>query len=363
MIKLKWTIWLLSGKIKSYFSYDEESGCWNLKDWRLSLKVFDSTNTDVYFNLAMEEYLFKNCVDTEYLLLWKNHNSIVLGKHQNIFEEINLKAVEESGIQVARRNTGGGTVFHDEQNLNYSFICNSEGDGFADYEQFLIPVIKALNEMGIPAVKRRTSDIAIGEQKISGSAQTVKKGRVLHHGTLLYNSDLSLLKNLLKTTTGKITSKSVKSVRSDVTNIKKHMTDQSMTMAAFKDTLLEKLLPDGIEKVRLTEEDIQSIQALADEKYSQWEWNYGQSPKFSFEKESLVLSINGIKMPIDVKLEIIKGKIAKAEAIVDGLANAELEETLTGVRYGYREILHKLDETQFNKTAQIKIDNLTNCFL
>lgn len=327
------------------------------------MKVFDSTNTNVYFNLAMEEYLFKNCVDSEYLLLWKNHNSIVLGKHQNIFEEINLAAVAESGIPVARRNTGGGTVFHDEQNLNYSFIKNSEGDGFADYDQFLIPVIKALNEMGIPAVKRRTSDIAIGEQKISGSAQTVKKGRVLHHGTLLYNSDLTLLKNLLKTTAGKITSKSVKSVRSDVTNIKKHMTDQSMTMAAFKDALLEKLLPDGIEKVSLTEEDMQSIKTLVDEKYSQWEWNYGQSPKFSFEKDSAVLNAKGIKIQLEVKLEIIKGKIAKGEVMVDGLANAELIESLIGARYGYQEILHKLEETRFNEAAQIKIDNLTNCFL
>lgn len=327
------------------------------------MKVFDSTNTDVYFNLAMEEYLFKNCVDTEYLLLWKNHNSIVLGKHQNVFEEINLKAVAESGISVARRNTGGGTVFHDEQNLNYSFIKNSEGDGFTDYDQFLTPVIKALNEMGIPAVKRRTSDIAIGEQKISGSAQTVKKGRVLHHGTLLYNSDLTLLKNLLKTTAGKITSKSVKSVRSDVTNIKKHMTDQSLTIAAFKDIFLAKLFPRGIEKVSLTEEDSQTIKFLVDEKYSQWDWNYGQSPKFSFEKNSAVLNAKGIKIQLDVKLEIIKGKIAKGEVMVDGLANAELIERLIGARYGYQEILYKLKEIRSNEVAQIKIDNLTNCFL
>lgn len=327
------------------------------------MKLFDSTHTDVYFNLAMEEYLFKNYVDTEYLLLWKNRNSIVLGKHQNIFEEINLKAVAESEIQVARRNTGGGTVFHDEQNLNYSFIRNCGEDGFTSYDQFLIPIIKALNAMGIPASKRGTSDITIGEQKISGSAQMVKKRRVLHHGTLLYNSDLALLKNLLKTTEGHIISKSIKSVRSDVTNIKKYMSDQSMTIESFKDTLLAKLFPHGFEKMSLTDEDIHSIQTLADEKYSQWEWNYGQSPKFTFEKSTVVLSTKRVKIQLDVKLDVVKGKINRCEILVNGLANSELVEHLTGANYGYYELLHQLDKTQFNKSTQIKLDMLTNCFL
>lgn len=327
-----------------------------------AMKVFDSTNTDVYFNLAMEEYLFKNNRDSAYLLLWKNDNSIVLGKHQNIFEEINLKAVEQAGIPVARRNTGGGTVFHDVNNLNYSFISN-QGDAFADYDQFLGPVIAALNKMGIPATKRRTSDIAIGEQKISGSAQTVKKGRVLHHGTLLYDSDLSLLKNLLKTSAGKITSKSVKSVRSDVTNIKKHLTDQTMSLETFKNKFLVTLFPDGVEKVSLTEQDIEAVEALVNEKYSRWEWNYGQSPKFSFEKAAAILNMKGREIHLTVKLEINKGSIAKGEVGVDGLENTELIEILTGVRYGYNEILHHLEGSEFAKDNELMADCLTDCFI
>lgn len=324
------------------------------------MKVIDGTSTDVYFNLAMEEYIFKNFMDTDYLILWKNHDSIVLGKHQNIFEEINLLAVEKSGIRVARRNTGGGTVFHDEQNLNYSFITSQE-EGFSNYDQFLTPMIGALNKMGIPAAKRRNSDIAIGEQKISGSAQTIKKGRVLHHGTLLFDSDLSLLKKLLKPTEGKITSKSVKSVRSDVTNIKEHMGDPSLTLNAFKERLLENLFPDGCEKVSLTAADIAAIGVLVAEKYSQWEWNYGLSPKFYFEKQSLVTDKDGQSKKVVVNLEIIKGKIVGCQAKVDELANAEIQEVLIGVRYGYQEILKKL--SGIGLVENIELDALTACFL
>lgn len=324
------------------------------------MKVIDGTSTDVYFNLAMEEYVFKNFGDTDYLILWKNHDSIVLGKHQNIFEEINLLAVEKSGIRVARRNTGGGTVFHDEQNLNYSFITSQE-EGFSNYDQFLTPMIGALNKMGIPAAKRRNSDIAIGEQKISGSAQTIKKGRVLHHGTLLFDSDLSLLKKLLKPTEGKITSKSVKSVRSDVTNIKEHMGDPSLTLNAFKERLLENLFPDGCEKVSLTAADIAAIGVLVAEKYSQWEWNYGLSPKFYFEKQSLVTDKDGQSKKVVVNLEIIKGKIVGCQAKVDELANAEIQEVLIGVRYGYQEILKKL--SGIGLVESVELDALTACFL
>ena len=324
------------------------------------MKVIDGTSTDVYFNLAMEEYIFKNFMDTDYLILWKNHDSIVLGKHQNIFEEINLLAVEKSGIRVARRNTGGGTVFHDEQNLNYSFITSQE-EGFSNYDQFLTPMIGALNKMGIPAAKRRNSDIAIGEQKISGSAQTIKKGRVLHHGTLLFDSDLSLLKKLLKPTEGKITSKSVKSVRSDVTNIKEHMGDPSLTLNAFKERLLENLFPDGCEKVSLTAADIAAIGVLVAEKYSQWEWNYGSSPKFNFEKQSLVTDKDGQSKKVVVNLEIIKGKIVGCQVKVDELANVEIQEVLIGVRYGYQEILKKL--SGIGLVENIELDALTACFL
>lgn len=324
------------------------------------MKVIDSTSTDVYFNLAMEEYLFKNFIDTDYLILWKNHDSIVLGKHQNIFEEINLLAVEKSEIQVARRNTGGGTVFHDEQNLNYSFITSQE-EGFSNYDQFLTPMISALNKIGIPAVKRRNSDIAIGEQKISGSAQTIKKGRVLHHGTLLFDSDLSLLKKLLKPTDGKITSKSVKSVRSDVTNVKKHLDDPSLSLDDFKERLLENLFPDGFERISLTKADIVAIGVLIAEKYALWEWNYGLSPKFHFEKQSLVSDKDGQSINVVVKLEISKGIIAGCQVMVDELVNAEIQEALTGVRYGYQEILRKLSGTGL--IGNIELDALTACFL
>ena len=147
--------------------------------------------SDVYTNLAIEEYVFHHFTDDNYLLLWKNEGSIVIGKHQNVFEKVNIKAIESSSVKVARRNTGSGAVFHDKGNLNYSLITDYDSEIFSGYDEFLNPMIKALNHLGVPAHKRRSSDIAIEDKKISGSAQTVKNNRILHHGTLLFDADLS----------------------------------------------------------------------------------------------------------------------------------------------------------------------------
>ena len=208
------------------------------------MKYMKVTGTDIYYNLALEEYMFNKSSEESVLLLWKNDTSIVLGKYQNVYEEINIKEVSRKHISVARRNTGGGTVFHDRGNLNYSFITSCSSGMFSDYDEFIFPVIKALNGLGVPAQKRNNSDIAIGTSKISGSAQAVKSHRILHHGTLLFDADMEGLHLLLKPSDGRFTSKAVKSVRSDVTNISDHLRDK-MTIDEFEEYLLENIISEN----------------------------------------------------------------------------------------------------------------------
>ncbi|MDF2675917.1 MAG: lplA2 [Bacillota bacterium] len=324
------------------------------------MKYVESSSCDVYFNLALEEYIFTNFKDDTYFMLWKNDNSIVLGKHQNVFEEINIKAVEQKGIKVARRITGGGTVFHDRGNLNYSVMTNYDKNKFVNYDDFIIPVIKALNEIGVKAEKRRTSDIAIDGKKISGSAQTIKGDRALHHGTLLFDANLSMLHDLLKTTEGKIESKSVKSVRSVVTNIKEHICNSDMTIDEFQKTLLNTLYSDGIEKIKLTEKQLAEVNYLVENKYSQWDWNYGNSPIFSFEKEN---DISDLNISLNIKLQINKGIIGNCVITCDKLTFNDLENVIINTRYSYNEVVKKLKEVEsLHSIKNINIKELADCF-
>lgn len=321
------------------------------------MRYIESISDDVYFNLALEEYIFNNLKDDTYFMLWKNHNSIVLGKHQNVFEEINIKAIEQNNIKVARRNTGGGTVFHDRGNLNYSVITDYDKNTFIDYDKFIIPVINALNSIGVKAEKRRTSDIAIDGKKISGSAQTIKGNRALHHGTLLFDADLTMLHDLLKTTEGKIESKSVKSVRSIVTNIKDHLRDE-INIDEFQRLLINTMFSGNAGKYEINEEQIKTIQELAENKYSKWEWNFGASPDFSYEKESEIL---GDK--INVKLFVKKGVITNCNVQGNNIPCNDLQEHITDSRYSYMNIVNKLKEISFFKNMKnLNYEELADCF-
>lgn len=319
------------------------------------LKYIENSCEDVYYNLALEEFVLNNFKEGSYLLLWKNETSIVLGKHQNIFEEINIKAVEDMGIKVARRISGGGTVFHDRGNLNYTFITDLDPNIGVDYDAFLNPVIAALETMGIHAQKGRICDIVINNKKISGSAQTTKKGRVLHHGTLLYDADLSMLEELLKPTEASIESKSTKSVRSTVTNIIEHLPDQTMTIDEFKGKLLKSLSPGGLQEVTLSAEQLQEIRNMAETKYSLWDWNYGKSPKFIVEKESEFFG-----EVVHVQLKVEKGMIVACNIRGDKLPAQAIEEAVLGCKYSYQGIAVKL--AGLVDLAGLNNEKLAECF-
>ena len=235
--------------------------------------------TDPAFNLALEEYVFEHMSrDQEYLMMWRNANAIIVGRHQNTLAEINADFVRSKGIQVVRRLSGGGAVYHDLGNLNFTFIMDAQPGQQVDMHRFCEPVAKALCEMGASAEVSGRNDILIDGQKISGNAQYVRQGRVMHHGTILFDSDLSVLGQALQVDQAKIQSKGVKSVRRRVTTVRPHL-KQDLTVLQFRDKLVEALLADlSFTRYELTPEDIAAVEELRKTRYATWEWNYGTSP-------------------------------------------------------------------------------------
>lgn len=306
------------------------------------MKFIPNESTDVYYNLALEEYVLNEFRDDDYVILWRDGPCIVVGKHQNIFEEIDCRKIEKKGVDAARRTSGGGAVFHDKGNLNYSFIMDRGQSTLEGYDQFINPVVNILRGLGAPVSKRNACDIAVGDKKVSGSAQAVKKDRILHHGTLLFDADLDLLHELLKPSEGSFESKAVKSVRSEVANIKDFIADRTMSIDDFKKAILRRLFPDGLEERRLTGAERKKISEIVKTKYSTWEWNYGASPKFTFRRKGF---LNGKKISVELKVE--KGVIRECgldcEGLPAGLPAEEIRTMLLGQRYSYRvlsECLH-----------------------
>ncbi|MBE7047769.1 MAG: lipoate--protein ligase [Ruminococcaceae bacterium] len=237
-------------------------------------------STDPYFNLAAEEFLIKE-LQEEICMLWRNDNTIVIGRNQNTLSEINYDYVRDHNIRVVRRMSGGGAVFHDMGNINFSFIVNS-GDDFSNYQKFTEPVIQFLGLLGAKAELRGRNDLVIADKKISGNAQYMYRDRILHHGTLLYNVEKNHLADALRVSNEKIQSKGIQSVRSRVTNIEPYLREPLSPeefIRQFADFLI-KNTPNcqyydiGVHRA--------AIQKLRDEKYATWDWNFGYSPAYTF---------------------------------------------------------------------------------
>ena len=284
----------------------------------------ETTSHDPYFNQAFEDYVFRTYREGDVLLLWRNRPAVVVGCYQNICREVHMRALLDRGIPVVRRMSGGGTVYHDLGNLNYTLISDQTGP--LDYDRCLEPVIRALNALGVPAQKNRTCDIAVDGKKISGSAQKIAGGRVLHHGTLLFDSDLSLLDEI---TTGRkndaFCSKGTESAICTVTNLRPYLND--CEIVTFAKRLAEQLLPPGSEQIRLTEPQLAEVRRLADETYHAWDWTWGKTPAFTYEKSA---EFSG--KPIFVRYEARRGLLRNAEVRSDALDAQALCAMLNGVR-------------------------------
>jgi len=264
-----------------------------------------SPYTNPYFNLASEEYLLKNFQE-DLFLLYRNTPSIVVGKHQNTLAEINLPFVQEQEILVARRISGGGTVFHDLGNLNFAFFTSGKEGELVDYKRATLPILEALKEMRLEARLGKRNELLLKGLKISGTASHVFKQRVLHHGTLLFSSEMGKLSAALKSDKERFTDRAVKSVRSSVTNISDHLTE-GMDVEMFQERILDHMLRTykDARPYQFSQTDIAEIKVLRDSKYSTWEWNFGYSPKYQFCR-SISFKTGSLELHMNVEKGVIK---------------------------------------------------------
>ena len=285
------------------------------------LTVLNSSH-DPFYNQAFEEYVYQTFLEDDVFLLWQNDPAVIVGSYQNICREVHVERLRQLGIPVIRRITGGGTVYHDLGNLNYTYI--SDGGAAIDYDQCLGPILAALNDIGVPARKNRTCDIAIGDLKISGSAQRMTKGRLLHHGTLLFSSDLGVLDQI--TTRRKndcFQSRGTQSAICTVTNIREHLASP-MTIEEFRERLLDRMVPPGSPRLTLTPEQEAEVCRLRDEKYRSWEWTWGKTPAFTYEKTG-VFAGAPIRVAYQAKRGIVSGVTVDCPLLDGCLAAALLE--------------------------------------
>lgn len=298
--------------------------------------------TEPYFNLAAEEYVLKH-FEQDSFMLWRNEPSIIVGKHQNTIAEINAEYVKENQIKVVRRLSGGGAVFHDLGNLNFTFIASGENHKLVDFRKFTLPILDVLQNLGIDAKFEGRNDLTIEGRKFSGNAEHVFKNRVLHHGTLLFSAAMADLSNALNVDPEKFRDKAVKSVRSRVTNISEHLKNP-MTVLEFRDHVMNHIIeatPDA-EIYSFTEEDIKAISKLRDEKYNTWEWNFGYSPKYNFRK---TVKTNGGHL--EITLDVVNGIIEKARIYGDyfnKLDPEDIETALSGSAHSESAIHERLND-------------------
>lgn len=314
------------------------------------MKYLVNNSNDPRYNLAFEEYCFRELdLKEDYVILWINGPAIIVGKNQNSLEEINQDYVDENGIKVVRRITGGGAVYHDLGNLNFSIISMTSGPETIDFKKYNIPIVKSLEKLGINSELSGRNDITIDGKKFSGIAQSVWKKRVLNHGTLLFDTKLDVLSKALNVKQDKIESKGVKSVKSRVTNIKPYMT-VDVDIYGFRDLLLKNIFEmEGLqpEEYKLSETDLENIQKLYEEKYSTWEWNYGESPKFNYQ--------NYKRFPfgsIDVRFNVVNGLIKDSKIYGDFFGTADvalLQEKLNGVKYEKTEVQKAIENEPLEK--------------
>jgi lipoate-protein ligase A len=299
-------------------------------------------------NLAYEDYFLKGRdLKKDLFMLWRNEPTIVVGRFQNTLEEINSSFAETHHIRVIRRITGGGAVYHDLGNLCFSFILHDIQPNIIDKSKYARPLVDALAQLGVNAEMTRRNDLVVDGKKISGNAMALHKDRLLFHGTLLFDTDLEMLEEVLKSSEVKIQSKAVQSVRSRVTNIKDYLR-QEMDVIQFKERMKELLSTDTLTTAYIPcQEDFEAIQELVRTKYETWSWNFGKDPGSKIHRSCQLL--DGV---LEIYLELDKGYIKTCQIISDfktPIRLGEIENLLKNVRYTSTDIREALTDLDLEK--------------
>lgn len=318
-------------------------------------------STNPYFNLAAEEFLFSNFATEDIFMLWRNEPTVVIGRFQNTLEEIHREYVHTNKIHVVRRLSGGGAVYHDLGNINFTLIKRNVTHGKIVFEELVQPLIETLSAFGVEAKFTGRNDITIDNRKFSGNAQYITANGLLHHGTILFDSDFSKLTQCLHVKEQKYVSKGVKSLPSRVTNVKEFLKN-GVDIDVFSAALTKEFVATcDCRQMTIVQDMQESIDKLVDERYGTWEWNYGGSPKYSFRQDRTFAGGT-----VTVFLQIDKGLITDGKIYGDFFAYGNVEDIIkavTGKRHDPETIRNELikigAETYFHSVSQ---EELVGCF-
>lgn len=325
--------------------------------------IIDSPSNNAYFNIASEEYLLKQYPGEEIFLLYVNAPSIIVGRFQNTLAEINLDYVNQNAIKVVRRMSGGGAVYHDLGNLNFSFHAPQGEEDFSDFSKFTQPVVDLLNGLNVPAKLEGRNDLLVDGKKFSGNAKLARNGKLIQHGTILLDSEMSVLSEALKINPLKFRDKAVKSARARVTNLIDYFPG-GITVDKFKELLIGQILKENDNTAihDLRPDEVAKIEELAAEKYSTWDWNFGSSPAYDFNKATKVAA-GFIELHLDVK----RGVIQQAKIFGDFFASQpieELEELLKGQVHELESLRQLLSTVDLQKYfGAVTLDEILDLFV
>ena len=321
------------------------------------MRYIKNPSTNPYYNMAFDEYCLESLsIDEPVFYLWQNRPAVIVGFNQEVNTEVNLDYLKENGIDLVRRVTGGGAVYHDLENLNYTIVGRSE-DLERDYPEYASLLAKALQTLGVPATLSGRNDILVEGRKVSGFAKRVCKNRLMVHGTLMYNVDVDVLTNVLNPSTTKLQSKGIASVRSRVANLCDYL-PEIPDIQTFNQRLEEILSNNYTDtEYQLTETDLANIQRLTDKKFATWEWNYGRSPK-----ATLVHSARLACGTVEIHLTLAENRIASCRFGGDFLGNlpaSDVEKALTGIPYEINEIRKCLSKIEISRYFdRVLVDDL-----